>query len=91
MPHLTHDNEALRMRVRRLIGQMQAIERALDEGHDCTTTLHLAAGVRGAVNGLIDELVEGHVMNHVAAPDLTPEERSEGAATLIAAIRRYAK
>lgn len=79
------------MRVRRLIGQLQAIERGLDEGQDCSATLHLAAAVRGAVNGLIDELIESHVKEHVSGPDLSQEERDEGAEALISAIRRYAK
>jgi len=91
MAHLSKDNDALVMRVRRLVGQLQAVERALVAGEDCSTTLHLAAAVRGAVNGLIDELVEAHVKTHVAAPDLSPEARAQGAEALIAAIRRYAK
>lgn len=91
MAHLSKDAAALVMRVKRIIGQLQAVERALVEGNDCSTTLHLTAAVRGAVNGLIDELVEAHVHAHVAAPELSPEERAEGADALIAAIRRYVK
>ncbi|PZQ56582.1 MAG: metal/formaldehyde-sensitive transcriptional repressor [Novosphingobium pentaromativorans] len=91
MGHLTENNEALVMRVRRLVGQLQAVERALVSGEDCAKTLHLAAAVRGAINGLIDELIADHVKAHVSAPDLTQAERDEGAEALIAAIRRYAK
>lgn len=91
MAHLSKDNDALVLRVRRLVGQLQAVERALVAGDDCSKTLHLAAAVRGAVNGLIDELIEAHVKTHVSAPDLTPQAREEGAEALIAAIRRYAK
>jgi FrmR/RcnR family transcriptional regulator, repressor of frmRAB operon len=91
MAHLKRDSDALIKRVHRIVGQLQAVERALVAGEDCSKTLHLAAAVRGAVNGLIDELVESHVKAHVAAPDLTAEEREEGADALIAAIRRYSK
>ncbi|NKJ44995.1 metal-sensing transcriptional repressor [Novosphingobium sp. SG720] len=91
MAHLNMDSEALVKRVRRLIGQLQAIERALAEGGDCTTTLHLAAAARGAMGGLIDELIESHLKAHVAAPGLSDEDREESAQALIAAIRRYAK
>ncbi|SFF83101.1 DNA-binding transcriptional regulator, FrmR family [Novosphingobium sp. CF614] len=91
MSHLSKDNDALVMRVRRLVGQLQAVERALVAGEDCSTTLHLTAAARGALNGLIDELIESHVRTHVAAPDLEPEERERGVEALIAAIRRYAK
>lgn len=91
MAHLSGDSDALVMRVKRIVGQLQAVERSLIEGADCSKTLHLAAAVRGAVNGLIDELIVDHVRTHVAAPDLSPEDRSDGAEALIAAIRRYSK
>jgi DNA-binding FrmR family transcriptional regulator len=91
VPHLTKNADALVLRVRRIVGQLQAVERALEAHEDCSKTLHLTAAVRGAVNGLMDELIEAHVTEHVAAPDLTPEERSEGSDALLAAIRRYAK
>ncbi|AIT80627.1 MULTISPECIES: metal/formaldehyde-sensitive transcriptional repressor [Novosphingobium] len=91
MGHLSANNDALVLRVRRLVGQLQAVERALVGGEDCTKTLHLAAAVRGALNGLIDELIEAHMKEHVAAPQLSQEEREAGAEALLAAIRRYAK
>ena len=91
MAHLSGNNDALVMRVRRLVGQLQAVERALTAGEDCSKTLHLAAAARGAMGGLIDQLIEEHVKEHVAAPHLTVEERDQGAQALIAAIRRYAK
>lgn len=91
MAHLNKDNDALVKRVHRIVGQLQAVERALVAGEDCAKTLHLAAAVRGAVNGLMDELIESHVHAHVAAPELSQREREQGAEDLIAAIRRYAK
>ncbi|MEE4451605.1 metal/formaldehyde-sensitive transcriptional repressor [Novosphingobium resinovorum] len=91
MGHLNSDNRALVMRVRRMVGQLQAVERALDEGEDCAKVLLQAAAVRGAVNGFIDELIEDHLRTHVAAPDLSDAEREEGLQAVIAAIRRYAK
>jgi len=91
MAHLLREKDALKMRVRRLIGQLQAIERGLDTGQDCSTTLHLAAAVRGAVTGLIDELIESHVKEHVSGPNLTQAQRDEGAEALVTAIRRYAE
>lgn len=91
MAHLQHNIEALSKRVRRIIGQVEAIDRALLSGKDCATTLHLVAAARGAMNGLMDELIEAHVRDHVAHPDLSQEDRATGAEDLIAAIRRYAK
>jgi hypothetical protein len=64
--------------VRRLIGQLQAIERALAEGDDCTTTLHLAAAARGAMGGLIEELIEIPPQGPRFRPGLSAQERDEG-------------
>ncbi|AXB79203.1 metal/formaldehyde-sensitive transcriptional repressor [Novosphingobium sp. P6W] len=91
MGHLSDNNQPLIMRVRRMIGQLQAVERALVGGEDCAKTLLLSAAVRGAVNGFIDELIEDHLRTHVAAPELTQKERDEGMQAVITAIRRYAK
>ncbi len=91
MAHLNHENDALIKRVRRIAGQVEAIERSLAAAQDCTTILHLVAAARGAMNGLMDEIIESHVREHVAHPDLTAQERAAGADELIAAIRRYAK
>jgi DNA-binding FrmR family transcriptional regulator len=90
MSHL-NKNEALLKRVRRIAGQVESIERSLSSGDECATTLHLVAGARGAMSGLMDEIVEAHVLEHVARPGLSQAERAEGAEQLIAIIRRYGK
>ena len=43
------------------------------------------------MNGLMDEIIEDHVREHVSRPDLSAEERAAGADELIAAIRRYSR
>ena len=91
MAHLSQQRDALLMRVRRIAGQVQAIERAIEADEDCAKSLHLVAATRGAINGLLDEIIEEHVREHVAKPDLNDDERAAGAAELIAAIRRYSK
>ena len=91
MAHITNNKEQLLARVRRIAGQVAAIERAIADEAGCSTILHQAAGVRGAVNGLMDELIEDHVREHVARPDLTDADRASGAEELIAVVRRYAK
>lgn len=91
MAHIYKQNDVLLARVRRIAGQVAAIERALTTTGDCTTTLHLVAGVRGAITGLMDEIIQSHVREHVAHPDLTDAERQAGAEELIKAIRRYSK
>lgn len=91
MAHLKSEDDALFNRVRRIAGQVAAIERALVSSDDCTKTLHLVAATRGAINGLMDEIIEAHLREHVAHPNLTDDERAAGAEVLIAAIRRYSR
>ena len=91
MSHIKDNKAKLLARVRRLAGQVGAIERALDSDADCAAVLQQAAAVRGAINGLMDELVEDHLREHVAHPGLSPADRAAGTEELIAAIRRYSK
>ena len=71
--------------------QITAIETAIANDARCSAVLHQVAGVRGAVIGLMDELLEDHVREHVARPGLSDAARAEAADELITAIRRYAK
>lgn len=91
MSHLTGTNADLVARVRRIAGQVTAVERELTADASCTKVLHLVAAVRGAVNGLMDEIIAEHLEAHVARAGLTDEERASGAEELLAVIRRYAK
>ncbi len=77
-------------RVRRLKGQMEAIERALEAEEPCGDVLNLVASVRGAVQGLTVELIEDHISEHVAGAE-TDRQREKGAAELVEVVRRYMK
>lgn len=91
MGHIASQKDALIQRVRKIAGQLQAVERALTADADCAKTMHLVAATRGAINGLLDQIIEEHIREHVARPDLDAEARRIGADELIAAVRRYAK
>jgi FrmR/RcnR family transcriptional regulator, repressor of rcnA expression len=91
MAHTTREKTKLLNRVRRIRGQIEAIERALEEEKGCSLVLQLIAGVRGAVNGLMAEVLEDHIHLHVADPALASDRRSEGAAELIDVVRTYLK
>jgi len=91
MSHLTQGKSDLLARVRRIGGQVGAVERALQSDAKCAEILHLVAAVRGAVNGLLDEIIAEHLEAHVSRSGLSDEERAKGAEELLAVIRRYAK
>lgn len=91
MPHIQSNKVQLIARVKRIAGQMTAIEKALEAEMSCASVLQQVAGVRGAVNGLMNEIIEDHLREHVARVGLSAEERSAGAEELVAVIRRYPK
>ena len=91
MSHTQSNKNQLLARTRRIAGQVAAIERAIAEEADCAAILHQVAGVRGAVAGLMDELLADHLRAHVVEPGLSDRQRAQGADELLAAIRRYAR
>lgn len=91
MGHLIDRKGELLARVKRIAGQVSAVERGLERDAGCADILHLVAAVRGAVNGLLDEIVVDHLHEHVAKPGLSDAERSKGAEELMTVIRRYVK
>ena len=91
MGHTAANKDDLLKRVKRIAGQIQAVQRALESDDDCAKTLHLVAATRGAINGLMDEIIEDHARAHVANPALSDEERNKGVEELLEAIRRYSK
>ena len=92
MTHVTKDREKLLVRVRRIRGQVEAVERALAEEHDCADVLQLVAACRGALNGLMAELVEGHIFFHVLDPKRGKDSPQTAAAEeLVDIVRAYLK
>ena len=91
MSHTTREKTKLLNLVRRIRCQMEAVERALEDENGCAEVLQLIAGVRGAINGLMAEVVEDHILLHVADHALTRDQRNEGAVELIDVVRAYLK
>lgn len=92
MSHTVREKAKLLARVRRIRGQVEAVERALENEIGCADVLQLVASIRGAVNGLTAELVEDHIRLHVVDPANEPDpERARGAEELIEVVRTYLK
>lgn len=91
MAHISTNKTKLVARVRRIAGQIGAIERAIESDTDCSQILQQVAAARGAMGGLLEELIEDHLRHHVAHPELSDADRQSGAEELIAIIRRYSK
>ena len=80
MAHTTRDKVKLMNRVRRIKGQVDSIERALSEEADCYRVLQQVAACRGALNGFMAELLEGHIRCHVLDETVKPRPRQQQAA-----------
>jgi DNA-binding FrmR family transcriptional regulator len=92
MAHTTKDKAKLLGRVRRIRGQVEAIERSLDGEHECSSVLQLMAACRGALNGLMAEVLEGHIRFHVLDPKSAENApQVEAAEELIDVVRTYLK
>jgi DNA-binding FrmR family transcriptional regulator len=88
--HTKREKLKLLNRVRRIRGQIEAVERALDEEKGCADVLHLIVATRGAMNSLMTEVIEDHIRLHVV--DAAREaERTRGAEELIEAVQAYLK
>ncbi len=90
MSHTVREKSKLLGRVRRIRGQVEALERSLEAEKGCAEVLHQIAAVRGAMNGLMAEVLEDHVRSHIADPAITSDaERTQGADELIDVLRSY--
>ncbi|MGY4432814.1 DNA-binding FrmR family transcriptional regulator [Bradyrhizobium sp. F1.13.1] len=90
--HTIKNKSKLLGRVRRIKGQLEAVERALQAELGCTDVLMLVASVRGAVTGLTTELLEDHIRHHVVDPASEKDPgKAKGAADLIDVVRTYLK
>jgi DNA-binding FrmR family transcriptional regulator len=92
MSHTIREKQKLLARVRRIRGQIDGIERALDEETGCDRILHLIAGARGAMAGLMAEVIEDHVREHLVDNEKHPGAlNAEAADQLLEVVRAYLK
>jgi DNA-binding FrmR family transcriptional regulator len=90
MAHTIREKKKLLARVGRIRGQVEAIERALSEEAECERIMHMIAGIRGGVAGLMAEVVEDHI--HLVDPEKNPGAlNAEAADQLIEVVHTYLK
>lgn len=92
MTHTVREKQKLLARVRRIRGQVEAIERALEREAGCEQVMHLLASTRAALAGLTAEVIEDHVRTHLVDADQHPGAlNDEAAEQLLAVVRTYLK
>lgn len=90
MAHIQRDKKKLLTRIRRVGGQVAALERAVDEEADCSDVLVQIAATKGAMHALMMEVLAGHLAEHVVAGE-TEAERAREAQAIMALLSRYAR
>ena len=90
MPHVKTEKVKLLHRLRRIRGQLEAIERAVEEDSECARVLQQATACRGALDGFIAEVIEDHIREHMieGGADLD-DPRVQAAEELIGIVHSY--
>ncbi len=89
--HTVENKKKLISRVRRIRGQLEAVERALEGEHGCAAVLNTVTSARGALNGLVSELIEGHIRKHVIDSSRSTSSQIQAAEDLVEIVRTYVK
>jgi FrmR/RcnR family transcriptional regulator, repressor of rcnA expression len=88
MSHLSREKLDLLNRTKKIVGQLEGVERALDKDEPCADVLQRLAAARGAINSLMGELMEDHIRNHMPRKTKSSEEAADD---LIEIVRTYLK
>ena len=91
MAHTIKGKAKLLTRVRRIRGQADALEKALDAEADCAAILQQIAAIRGAVNGLMSEVLEHHLRDHLGAEATDAAQRGRDLEEVVSVLRSYLK
>ncbi len=88
--HVANEKVKLLNRLKRLRGQIEAIERAVEADSECARVLQQATSCRGALDGFIAEVIEDHVREHMIDPAAPRDDpRTVAAEELVEIVHAY--
>jgi DNA-binding FrmR family transcriptional regulator len=88
MSHISKEKLELVSRTKKVIGQLESVLRGLEEDAHCADILQRLAAARGAINGLMGELMEDHIRNHMPRKNKSSTDAAED---LVEIVRTYLK
>ena len=91
MAHTIKSKAKLLARVRRIRGQTDGLEKALESEVDCAAILQQIAAIRGAVNGLMSEVLEHHLRDHLGADSRDAAQRGRDLEEVVLVLKSYLK
>jgi len=90
--HVAQEKEKLLLRLRRLRGQIEALERAVNADEECAGVLRQSTSCRGALDGFIAEVIEDHIREHMIDPKAGRDDpRMLAAEELVDIVHQYLK
>lgn len=91
MPKQLDDKKKILARVRRIKGQVQSIDNALEANQSCSAILQQICAVRGAINGLMNELLEVHIKDTLVSGETTESQRQAELVDISKILKTYLK
>ena len=90
MSHIANEKTKLLNRLKRIRGQIEAMERLVESDGECARVLQQATACRGALDGFIAEVIEDHIREHLVDPDAPRSDpKVQAAEELVAIVHSY--
>ena len=89
MAHIKNNQQALLTRVKKIRGQLNAVEKSLTKDTECLAILQQVTAIKGAVNGLMTTILDDHIRAHLGNPELTDTQRNEEIDALSKLLKSY--
>ena len=88
--HPEREKRSLIIRLRKIRGQVEAIERLVTEDADCTEVLNQVISARNSLKSFGDEVIHGHVHDCIDNVQNRPQAR-RNLRSLIVVLERYVR
>lgn len=91
MPHSPEDKKRALTRLRRIRGQADALERAIEAGTECRLLLQQIAALRGAAGGLMAQVLDSHLRETFGLLPERTEPSPDDLDQIMTILRTYLK
>ena len=90
MAHIVANKDKLLLRIKKIKGQISALEKALEDEKDCFKVLQQISAARGAITSLMAEVMDGHIKEHLGN-SVSQEQREQEIANLTSLLKSFFK